>query len=657
MMIKSWLIRIVSESKKYIALQVAANWVGLLANIAVTISIAGLLETLALGGAAAAQIPRCVCIVAAAVAVRFLCTLFAGRMSFLASDKVKQILRERIYQKLLRLGISYNQHIGTSEAVQIAGEGVDQLEVYFGSYLPQLFYSLLAPITLFVTFLFISVKAAVILMICVPLIPAAIMGVQQIAKRLLKKYWGVYADLGGTFLENVQGLTTLKIYEADEAKHIAMNEQSERFRNITMKVLYMQLNSITVMDVIAYVGAAAGIIVSVLEYTSGRIGFAGAFTIIMLSADFFIPLRQLGSFFHVAMNGMAASDKMKALFDLPEDTDQTEELTEGGGEIRFENVHFSYDDTREILGGISFAIPKNGFVSVVGESGCGKSTIAGLVMGIYKGYTGSITIAGKEVRDLKEASIMEHMTLVNHNSYLFQGTVRENLKMGNPTATEEQMIKALKEVNLYDFLMSENGLDTMLREQGGNFSGGQRQRLALARAILHNTDIYIFDEATSNIDVESEEDIMKVIRQMAGEKTVILISHRLANVEKSDCIYVMEKGSIVEQGTQTRLLEENGLFAQLYRGQEALEAYGRSSEANENGATDKSSEADGSGAADKSSEADGSGVSDKRSEADGSGATDKSSEADGSGAVDKSSEADRTQKKGKGGEKHAGRRK
>lgn len=576
MMIKSWLIKIVSESKKYIACQVIANWIGLLANIVVTFSIADLLQDIAVTGMVPLSgVQRCLWMVLAAVVVRFACTMFAGRMSFLASDKVKEILRERIYRKLMKLGISYNQYIGTSEAVQVAGEGVDQLEIYFGSYLPQLFYSLIAPVTLFVVFLPISVKAAVILMICVPLIPVAIMGVQKIAKRLLKNYWGVYADLGGTFLENVQGLTTLKIYQADEEKHKEMNAQAERFRNITMRVLYMQLNSITVMDVVAYVGAAAGIIIAVLEFEKGNITFAGAFAIIMLSADFFIPLRQLGSFFHVAMNGMAASDKMKALFDLPEGEEKKEEIPEGSGEIRFENVHFSYDDTREILGGVTFTIPSRGFVSVVGESGCGKSTIAGLLTGTFKGYTGQITVGGTEIRDTKEESIMRHMTLVNHNSYLFAGTVRDNLKMGNPKASDEEMLEVLKEVNLYEFIMQEGGLDMKLREQGSNLSGGQRQRLALARAILHDTDIYIFDEATSNIDVESEEDIMAVIRRMAGEKTVILISHRLANVRKSGQIYVMEHGGIKEQGQLEELLEKNGLFAKLYNGQEELEAYGK----------------------------------------------------------------------------------
>lgn len=576
MMIKPWLIRIVSQSKKYIACQVFLNWIGLLANIAVVFSIGNLLQGMLIYGTVSSDAGRaCLLTVILAVIVRVLCTLGAGRMSFLASDKVKGILRERIYQKLLRLGVSYNEHIGTSEAVQIAGEGVDQLEVYFGSYLPQLFYSLVAPVTLFFVFLPISVKAAVVLMICVPLIPAAIVGVQKIAKRLLKNYWGVYADLGGTFLENVQGLTTLKIYQADGARHEAMNEQSERFRKITMRVLYMQLNSITVMDVVAYVGAAAGIILAVTEFARGQITFAGAFVIILLSADFFIPLRQLGSFFHVAMNGMAASDKMKALFDLPEEEERKEQISEGGGEIVFDRVHFSYDETREILHDVSIRIPGRGFVSIVGESGCGKSTAAGLLMGILKGYTGSVTVGGKEIREVSEQSIMEHLTLVNHNSYLFAGTVRDNLLMGDPKATDAKMREALEEVKLLGFIDSEGGLDMPILEQGSNLSGGQRQRLALARALLHDTEIYVFDEATSNIDVESEEAIMEVIRRMAGSRTMILISHRLANVKHCDCIYVMEDGQVKEQGRYEELKKEKGLFAKLCRGQEELEAYGK----------------------------------------------------------------------------------
>lgn len=574
MMIKPWLIRMVGKTRLYIALHVLVSWIGLVANVVVISNIARLLQAL-FGNTYTAVIgQQTLWLSIAAIAVRIVCALLAANLSFHASDEVKRILREKIYQKLCRLGVSYTEKIGTSEAVQIAGEGVDQLEIYFGSYLPQLFYSLVAPVTLFFIFMTISVKASVVLIICVPLIPVAIMGVQQIAKRLLKQYWGVYADLGGTFLDNVQGLTTLKIYEADEERHKKMNEQSERFRRITMRVLYMQLNSITVMDLIAYGGAAAGIILSVLEFQAGHITLAGAVMIVLLSADFFIPLRQLGSFFHVAMNGMAASDKMKQLFDLPEDDTRKEAFPEGVAGLHLSHVDFSYDGKRKILQDVSMDVRSGSFVCLVGESGCGKSTIASLITGVKAGYAGSIRYGEKELSTLSEQGIMEHVTLVNHNAYLFRGTVRDNLKMAAPDADDARLIAALKEANVYDFLAGEQGLDTPVAEQGLNFSGGQRQRIAIARALLHDTPFYIFDEATSNIDVESEELIMDTVRALSGKKTVLLISHRLANVVGADQICVMDQGQIIEIGTHEELIAKNGRYHSLYQSQYDLEHYG-----------------------------------------------------------------------------------
>lgn len=573
MMIKPWLLRIVGKTKRYIAGNVLASWIGLLANIVVISSVAGLLEALYTGTYTGAQGRQTLLYALCAVAVRVVCTLVSANMSFHASDEVKRVLRERIYRKLCSLGLSYTDKIGTSEAVQVAGEGVDQLEIYFGSYLPQLFYSLLAPLTLFGVFVNISVKAAVVLLVCVPLIPAAIMGVQSIAKRLLKQYWGVYADLGGTFLDNVQGLTTLKIYEADQERHEQMNRQSEEFRKITMRVLYMQLNSITVMDVIAYGGAAAGIIISVLEYAQGRISLAGAVMIILLSADFFIPLRQLGSFFHVAMNGMAASDKMKALFDLEEDEARPEAFPAEACGLKLEDVDFSYEESRQILRKVSLEIAPGSFVCLVGESGCGKSTIAALLTGVQRGYQGTITFGDTKLSAIGDQSLMDHITLIGHNAYLFKGTVRENLKMAAPEASDEELLQALKEANIYDFLQGEAGLDTLLAEQGANLSGGQRQRIALARALLHDTPFYIFDEATSNIDVESEEMIMDTIRSLAHRKTVLLISHRLANVVEADAVYVMEAGEIRESGRHEELMAKKGLYESMYTRQQELEQF------------------------------------------------------------------------------------
>ena len=570
-MMNKRLIDFVPESRKYIAGNVALQWVSLLANIGMMTAITQLLAALFGGTADGAQLAGTAILAALAVAVRFACTTGASRMGFLSSRTVKKALREAIYQKLLRLGASYNEQVKTSEVVQVAVEGVDQLETYFGAYLPQFFYAMLAPLTLFAVLCFVNVPAAVVLLICVPLIPVAIAAVQTWAKKLLSKYWGQYTALGDTFLENLQGLTTLKIYQADAARNDEMNEQAEKFRKITMKVLTMQLNSITIMDLIAYGGAALGVILSAMQFRAGTVTLSGALLIVVLAADFFIPMRQLGSFFHIAMNGMAASDKIFRLLDLPEPDKKP--LSCPDGDLNCRDLRFSYEPDREILHGINLSFSKGSFTSLVGESGCGKSTIASILMGRSRSYSGSVTIGGAELREISEESLMRHITYVSHQSYLFKGTVRSNLLMGKPDAADEQLWAVLKQVNLADFLRSENGLDTLVAEKGGNFSGGQCQRLALARALLHDSPVYIFDEATSNIDVESENDIMAQIHALAGRKTVILISHRLANVTLSDRIYVLDHGSVVESGTHRELIAQNGLYASLRNAQQALENY------------------------------------------------------------------------------------
>ena len=573
-MIKKRLIGLLKDSKKYIVQNVLWQWLGLLAQITAILAVGQFLDTAIFGSVTSREILTTGMVCAISIIIRMVSDKKASKASFLASADVKRVLREKIYEKLVRLGASYKEQISTSEVVQLSVEGVEQLETYFGRYLPQFFYSLLAPITLFAVLSFISWKASLVLLICVPLIPLSIVAVQKFAKRLLKKYWGSYTELGDSFLENLQGLTTLKIYQSDERKAKEMDEEAEKFRRITMKVLTMQLNSISVMDLVAYGGAAIGMVVVVREYIDGSLGFAGAFAILLLAAEFFIPLRLLGSFFHIAMNGMAASDKIFRLLDMPEREMGTEELSGEELDINFENISFSYEKERPILKDVSFHIPKGQFVSLVGESGCGKSTIASLILGRNRQYQGKILLGGMDLKNIKEKSLMEQITLVRHNSYLFKGTVEENLLMGNPNATQEQMIEVLKKVNLWEFLNGQEGLCTKLAEKGSNFSGGQCQRLCIARALLHNTEIYIFDEAPSNIDVESEEIIMDLIRQLAETKTVLLISHRLANVKKSHCIYVLSEGKIVEKGTHRELMEQSGVYKEMYRTQKNLENYG-----------------------------------------------------------------------------------
>lgn len=575
MMINKRLISTIGRSKKYIAGNVIVQWLSMLFNIVMIFSIANLLGRLAENSLENSDVIFTVCAAVIAVAVRFVCSRLQSRFSFLASKTVKKTLREMIYKKLLRLGGSYTDDVSTAEAVQVSVEGVDQLETYFGSYLPQFFYAMTAPLTLFAVLSFVSIKAAAVLLICVPLIPVVIVVIQKIAKRLLSKYWGQYTQLGDTFLENLQGLTTLKIYQADEYKNQKMNEESEKFRKITMKVLTMQLNSITVMDLVAYGGAALGIIMAASEFNAGSVGFAGCFAIILLSADFFIPMRQLGSFFHVAMNGMAASDKIFRLIDLPEPEQKSGEISPGKCSVTIENLRYSYEENREVLHGVDIEIPAHSFTAIVGESGCGKSTVAAVLMGRNRGYNGSVKIGGTELSEISEESLMRNVTYIGHNSYLFKGTVRDNLLTGCPNADDGALWRVLERTNLADFLRSENGLDTALSENAANLSGGQRQRLALARALLHDSPIYIFDEATSNIDADSENEIMSQITRLAETKTVILISHRLANCVASDTIYAMENGAVIERGTHEKLLAKGGLYAKLWNAQQRLENLGR----------------------------------------------------------------------------------
>lgn len=574
-MIKTRLLGLLSHAKKYIVYTVLWQWLALLSQIVTVFTIANLLGTVADHSLTVLQIKQTVGILLVVALVRFCCEWMGTRMSYLACVDVKRILREKIYEKMLRLGASYSEQISSSEIVQVSTEGVEQLEIYFGKYLPQLFYSLLAPVTLFVILCRIDLKASAVLLICVPLIPASIIVVQKIAKRLLNKYWSIYTGLGDSFLENLQGLTTLKIYQADEMKAKEMDKESQNFRKITMKVLTMQLNSTSVMDIVAYGGAAVGMAVAISEFFMGKLTLSSALCIILLASEFFLPLRLLGSFFHIAMNGMAASDKIFQILDLPEEKEREELLPDEPFDLTFKNVHFSYEKDREILKGIDLTLPAGSFISLVGKSGCGKSTIAGILAAKNHGYAGEVTIARKALSQVNEADLMKHVVLIRHNSYLFKGTVEENLRMGKADATKEEMDAVLKKVNLYSFLQTQEGLDTKLSERAENLSGGQCQRLAIARALLRDAQIYIFDEATSNIDVESEEMIMEVVHEIAKTKTVLLISHRLANVVDSDCIYFMQDGKIEESGTHEELMKKQGAYATLYDSQMALEHYGK----------------------------------------------------------------------------------
>ena len=587
MMINKRLINEMGDTKKYIKLQVFLQWIALLCNIVMVFTLTGLLQKAINGGVQTGEVIKTALVFIVVMAIRHIVMYKESVCSGESSKVVKSKLRHMIYEKLLKIGNKYQDKFSTSEILQVSAEGVEQLEIYFSKYLPQLFYSLLAPMTLFVLVSFMSLKTAFVLFICVPLIPISIIRIQKFAKKLLAKYWGSYVQLGDHFLDNMQGLTTLKVYQSDEFKNEEMNVDAENFRRITMKVLTMQLNSVTLMDLIAYGGSALGVVFASLEFAQGNIEFSQALAIILLSAEFFIPLRLLGSFFHIAMNGMAASEKMFRLIDMEEDSSIEKEYFNNGKEVSVdkntedkayisgENIEFGYEEGKNVIKGISFEIPKNSFVSIVGESGCGKSTLASILMGYNKITSGKLSIKNRNAEEISTDEKMKLMTMVSFQNYLFKGTVRENLLMGRDDIKDDKLLDALKSVNLYEFFSTLEGLDTKIAEQASNLSGGQRQRLCIARALLHDSEIYIFDEATSNIDVESEEIIVDLIKKLKREKTVIQITHRLANVVESDEIYMMDSGNIIEKGTHSELMERKGRYEKMYTAQKELELYVR----------------------------------------------------------------------------------
>ncbi|MGL4796644.1 MAG: ABC transporter ATP-binding protein/permease [Paraclostridium sp.] len=575
-MVNKRLLSLCDDSKKYVGMTVLMNWISIICNIAIVIYIGNMIDKL-YKNTLDINILQSTLFIGVMLSVRFICNYLSTKFSFYSSAKVRKTIREKIYKKLLDLGVNYSETISTSSTVQISVDGVEALEIYFGRYLPQLFYSLLAPLTLFIVVSFISIKAAIVLLLCVPLIPISIIAVMKFAKKLLSKYWNVYTNLGDSFLENLQGLTTLKIFDLDEEKNEEMNKEAENFRNITMKVLSMQLNSINIMDLIAFGGAATGILIAINEFSQGRITLGGVLIIILLSSEFFIPLRLLGSYFHVAMNGMAASDK---IFDLL-DTNVTKEEKLSKEEVELlkdinievKNVNFSYDKERKVLNNIDIFVPKNKMIALVGESGCGKSTVTNLLLKQRKVDSGEITLNGININYIPFELLTKKIGFINHSAYIFNGSIEDNIRMGKYDANEREINEALKKANLYTFVNSlPNKLKTNVGEGGSMLSGGQKQRLALARTIISNPEIYIFDEATSNIDVESEEKIWKSIYELSSKKTVIVISHRLANVKNADIIYVLDKGNIVENGSHKQLISKEGRYYELVKHQENLES-------------------------------------------------------------------------------------
>lgn len=570
-MINKRLIREVPQSKIYIQKAVGLQLLDLLMSIGSTALLIALLrQFLSFEGEHVLSLCAGILLI---LLLRFFFYRKRHAIAYEASVDVKRLLRKRIFKKLMGFGTAYREKIKTAEAVQIMTEGVDQLEIYFSAYLPQFFYSMMAPLILFGVIAYFSLKVAIILLIGVPLIPLAIALVQKFAKRIFARYWGSYTEVGDQFLENLQGLTTLKIYKADGHRHDLMNRSAEAFRIATMRVLTMQLNSIIIMDLVAYGGAAIALAACIGGVREGSLSLYGALFILFLSADYFLPMRQLGSFFHVAMNGMAAADKMFDLLDLPDDADGTEDVEGKEVGLYAKSLSFSYDNEKNALQDLSFEHKGKGLIGIAGPSGSGKSTLAAILSKQVKHYEGSLKFFDTELSHIREAGLLDRVTYLGAGSYLMKGTVKELLDFAKPGATEESMWAVLDQVNLKDFFETADGLHTIVESGGTNLSGGQRQRLSLAMALLKDSDVYIFDEVTSNIDVESEEHIVSELYKLAGEKLVLFISHRLANIKDAHAIYVLDRGELKEKGTHDQLLAMKGIYESLWAQQVALEAY------------------------------------------------------------------------------------
>lgn len=571
-MIDKNLLRLLGDNKKYIFYTVGLMVLGLFANVGITAAICWVIN-LAIhydeysGGATIFLWPA-VCAVICII-VRYTASRLVGDLKDTLGRKAKKDLRERVYNKIVKLGVRSTDGMSMAGLTQVSMEGVEQLDLYYSSYIPQFFYAMLAPFILFGITVWIEWRVAVVLLCCVPLIPVSIIAVSKYAKKIFAKYWGKYTSMGDSFLDSVQGLKELKIFKADEAQHTKMNETSEDFRKITMKVLVMQLASTTIMDLVAYGGAGIGIAMAILSVIKWELAPIAALFLILVAVDFFLPLRAFGSAFHVAMNGASAGKKILSLLEQSDPVWGEETVTDT--EIKVENVTFSYDGKRDVLKNVSMTFPKTGMTAIVGESGCGKSTIVNMLFGAFIPKSGAVTVGGKELESLSRESYYSHLAVVSYNTYIFNETVRANFMLANKAVTDEEIYGALEKVNLADFIRENGGLDKVITEDAANISGGQKQRLALAVNLVAHKDIYVFDEATSNIDIESEAIIMANIKALSREKAVIVISHCLANVTPADLIYYMESGELKESGTHRELMERNSGYAKLYTTQKNLE--------------------------------------------------------------------------------------
>ena len=571
-MIDKKLLALLGPNKKYIFYAVGLMIVGLFANLAITASICYAIQYAAeytSSGSNAQGFILPAVIVIIAMAIRYVTSRSIGDLKDTLGRNVKKDLRQKIYDKIIKLGVRTTDNMSMAGLTQLSMEGVEQLDLYYSAYIPQFFYAMIAPIILFIVTVRINWAVALVLLACVPLIPMSIIAVSRYAKKIFAKYWGKYTSMGDSFLDSVQGLKELKIFQADAAQNIKMNETSEEFRKITMKVLVMQLASTTIMDMVAYGGAGLGIALTIHAVVNGSLSAYAALFLILVAVDFFLPLRAFGSAFHIAMNGASAGNKILSLLAQPDPVWGNE--TVDGTEITVKDVTFSYDGKRDVLKHASMNFGSTGMCAIVGESGSGKSTVVNLLLGAYHPQQGSILVGNKPLETLSRESYYSHISVVSYNTYIFNETIRQNFMLAKDNVTDEEIYSALKKVNLYDFIIDNGGLDKVITEDAANISGGQKQRLALAINLVANKDIYIFDEATSNIDIESEAIIMNNIKELSKEKSVLVISHRLANVIAADTIYYIEDGEVKEHGNHTELMNMHEGYAKLYTTQKKLE--------------------------------------------------------------------------------------
>ena len=571
-MIDKKLLALLGHNKKYIFYAVGLMIVGLFANLAITASICYAIQYAAeytSSGSNAQGFILPAVIVIIAMAIRYVTSRSIGDLKDTLGRNVKKDLRQKIYDKIIKLGVRTTDNMSMAGLTQLSMEGVEQLDLYYSAYIPQFFYAMIAPIILFIVTVRINWTVALVLLACVPLIPMSIIAVSRYAKKIFAKYWGKYTSMGDSFLDSVQGLKELKIFQADAAQNIKMNETSEEFRKITMKVLVMQLASTTIMDMVAYGGAGLGIALTIHAVVNGSLSAYAALFLILVAVDFFLPLRAFGSAFHIAMNGASAGNKILSLLAQPDPVWGNE--TVASTEITVKDVTFSYDGKRDVLKHASMNFGSTGMCAIVGESGSGKSTVVNLLLGAYHPQQGSILVGNKPLETLSRESYYSHISVVSYNTYIFNETIRQNFMLAKDNVTDEEIYSALKKVNLYDFIIENGGLDKVITEDAANISGGQKQRLALAINLVANKDIYIFDEATSNIDIESEAIIMNNIKELSKEKSVIVISHRLANVIAADTIYYIEDGEVKEHGTHNELMNMHEGYAKLYTAQKNLE--------------------------------------------------------------------------------------